>query len=149
MKSNIYTLANAMSAKMVSTTHGAPAMDTTYNKVLDLFAQVGAMRNWNSPAISAMVAEAFNEDALLTMKTLFYARNIRGGLGERDTFRTAMRSLAFTNPEQVKRVVHLVPEFGRWDDLYCFVGTPVEGDVFDTCATRKCLSYVGNKVRNR
>ena len=37
-----------------------------------------------------------------------------------------MRDLAFQNTEAAMRNLRHVPEFGRWDDLYVFVGTPLE-----------------------
>lgn len=51
--------------------------------------------------------------------------------GERRFFRVAMEWLASVLPNEAKHLVRLIPEFGRWDDLYCLVGTKVEKDVFD------------------
>ena len=51
---------------------------------------------------------------------------MRGGQGERRFFRVVMRDLATWNTEAAKRNLRFVPEFGRWDDLYVFVGTPLE-----------------------
>ena len=50
--------------------------------------------------------------------------------GERRFFRVCMNWLAHKNPQAVKRNLEQFSEFGRWDDLYCLVGTPVEDDMF-------------------
>ena len=41
-----------------------------------------------------------------------------------------MKWLANYNPEAVKRNLPYFAEMGRWDDLYCLVGTMVEKDMF-------------------
>lgn len=41
-----------------------------------------------------------------------------------------MRWLAKEHPEAVKRNLEYIPEFGRYDDLYCLVDTPLEADMF-------------------
>jgi hypothetical protein len=41
-----------------------------------------------------------------------------------------MKWLANEHPSAASRNLQYVPEFGRWDDLYLFVGTPLEQDAF-------------------
>ena len=65
--------------------------------------------------------KAFCEDKLLAMKWLFYARDIRGGVGERRLFRVVLQNLAESNPEMVIPVINLIPEYGRYDDLWCLL----------------------------
>ena len=55
---------------------------------------------------------------------------MRGGQGERRFFRVALKDLAVQNTAAAARNLELVPEFGRWDDLYIFVGTPLEAQAF-------------------
>lgn len=117
--------------KWTRTENGAVALNTTGKKVLDLFSVVGALRDTNKVRIETLVAEAYNENADLTMKTLFYARDIRGGLGERETFKIAMQYLANHHPESVRKNIQYFDEYGRFDDLYCLVGTPVEKDMWE------------------
>ena len=62
------------------------------------------------------------------MKILFYARDIRGGLGERRVFRVIFSALAALEPESVRKNIALIPEYGRWDDLLELLGTPCEAD---------------------
>jgi hypothetical protein len=41
-----------------------------------------------------------------------------------------MRDLAINNKSVAERLIEHIPEFGRWDDLYCLVDTPMENEVF-------------------
>ena len=112
------------------TENGAVAFKSTSSKLLDLFGVIGAMRNRPMGHINSMFLEAFFEDKLLAMKMLFYARNIRGGLGERRTAQVIYSYLADSYPDIMKKNLHLIPLFGRWDDMYAFVGTKLEEDAF-------------------
>lgn len=112
--------------KWTRTENGAVALNTTSIALLDLFSTIGALRERNQVEIETMVEEAYKEDALNTVKCLFYARDIREGLGERNTFRIALKYLANNHPEAVKDNIHLIGKYGRWDDIYCLIGTPCE-----------------------
>ena len=108
------------------TENGAAALRTTGNGCLDFFAVAGSLRGVDEARICALFEEAFLEDALFSTKIVFYARDIRGGLGERATFRTLLKYMAKTHPEALLPNLDLVGVFGRYDDLYCLIGTPCE-----------------------
>ena len=122
------TLARAMerTSNLTETQNGAVALSSTGDKVLNLFSTIGALRGAEKNRTIRLWKEAFAENADLAMKTLFYARDVRGGLGERDVFRTILRYAAETSPESVKKNLPFVGYFGRFDDLYCLVGTKCE-----------------------
>ena len=63
---------------------------TTRTALLDLFATIGALREKSEEDIVVAFKKAKDEDALLAMKMLFYARNIRGDLDKRRTFRVIL-----------------------------------------------------------
>ena len=88
------------------------------------------MRNRTDADIEAAFSKAFAEDRLLATKMAFYARNIRGGLGERRAARVIFNFLAKVHPDVMRKNIQYVPLFGRYDDLYEFVGTPVENDMW-------------------
>lgn len=98
---------------------------STNSALLDLFATIGGMREKSEEGVVKAFKKAKDEDALLAMKMLFYARNIRGGLGERRTFRVILKSIA-DNEDLIRKNISLIPEFGRWDDLFVLFGTPSE-----------------------
>jgi hypothetical protein len=101
-----------------TTENGAFAYESTQSSVLDLFSMGGAFRNRGDNEVAELFSKAFAENPLLAMKTLFYLRDIKGGQGERRFFRVAIKHLAFHNPEALRKNLHLIPQFGRWDDLW-------------------------------
>jgi len=124
---NTFEKALRNESHLTTTENGAVALNTTSDPCLDLFAMIGALRNADKNRIETLVAEAYKADPLLATKIIFYARDIRGGLGERDTFRTALRYLAIHHPEAIKKNIWTIGDlYGRYDDLYFLVGTPLE-----------------------
>ena len=108
------------------TENGAFALNTTGCKLLDFYSTVGALRNADDSRITRLFADAFNEDALLATKATFYGRDVRGGLGERATFRTIIRYMANYHQEAILPNLDLIGVYGRDDDMYALIGTSVE-----------------------
>jgi hypothetical protein len=111
------------------TENGAVARATTGSSLLDFFAQAGAMRKRSEDDIISAFTKAFSEDALRALKALFYFRDIRQGQGERRLFRVIAKYLANHHTDVMAKNIHLIPEYGRWDDLYVFFDTPLEEKV--------------------
>lgn len=114
-----------LSANQARTENGAATLRTSGSDCLDLFAAIGAMRSQVEAEIVTRFLRAFAEDKDLAMKTIFYARDIRGGLGERRIFRVLLRYLAEHEPISLLRNLPYVAEFGRWDDILVLLDTPV------------------------
>ena len=114
-------------ANYTLTENGAVTHTTTRSDLLDMFAMGAAMRKRTDEDVILMFRKAFKENPSYALKCLFYIRDIRGGQGERRFFRVCMRDLAIQNTEAAMRNLRHIPEFGRWDDLYIFIGTPLEG----------------------
>ena len=112
------------------TENGAVTHKSTRSDLLDMFAMGAAMRTRSNEDVILMFRKAFAENPVYALKCLFYIRDVRGGQGERRFFRVALKDLATQNSEAAARNLELVPEFGRWDDLYIFVGTPLEAQAF-------------------
>lgn len=110
------------------TENGAITHKTTNSDLLDMFAMGAAMRNRPVEDILLMFKKAYKENAELAMKMLFYIRDVRGGQGERRFFRECIKWAAFNCTESVRKNIKFIPEFGRWDDLYALIGTPLERD---------------------
>jgi hypothetical protein len=117
-------------ANYTFTENGAITHRTTKSDLLDMFALGGAMRKRSDEDVILMFRKAFAENPVYALKCLFYLRDVRGGQGERRFFRLCMKDLAVKDTATARRNMRHVPEFGRWDDLYLFVGTPLEKEMF-------------------
>lgn len=112
------------------TENGAKAYNSTADSCLDMFGSIGSLRMRSEDEIERIFAEAYKEDKLLATKILFYSRDIREGLGERRTFRTIIKYLANYHPEAIRPNLDLIGVYGRYDDLYELIDTPVEADMW-------------------
>lgn len=117
--------------RMTETENGAATYETSGSECLDLFASIGAFRHAGDEEIINCFIRAYMENADLAMKILFYARDIRGGLGERHVFRTIFLWLAKNETESVKKNLKYVSEYGRFDDLLTLLDTPCEKEMLD------------------
>lgn len=126
-------LVNAMREKnnVKFTENGGLAYQSTMNGLMDLFAFGGSYRSRSVDDCIFLFDKAFKENETLALKCLFYLRDVRGGQGERRFFRVVARWLANNHTDAMARNLKLVPEYGRWDDMYEFVGTPLEDAAFD------------------
>lgn len=115
-------LKNAMNRTF--TENGAVTLRTSGSDCLDLFASIGALRAQSDTEIADRFLRAYAEDPDLAMKILFYARDIRGGLGERAVFRTLLRWLAEHEKASLIRNLPYIAEYGRWDDILVLLDIP-------------------------
>lgn len=113
-------------ASLTHTENGALTHSTSGSFCLDLFFRAGGMRNASGQEIADVVLRAFAEDETKTLKIVFFARDARGGLGERRFFRIAVRTLAQHAPEAIIRNIPYFAEYGRFDDLCVLLHTPCE-----------------------
>lgn len=119
------------------TANGAKTLDKSGSKVLDFYSTGAAMRTRSDSDVLKAFLDAFAEDALLALKTLFYLRDVRGGQGERKVFRTCLKQLASNNPASFVSNMENVVKFGRWDDLFV---------AFDTRSEASMLSFVKTQL---
>lgn len=110
------------------TENGAEAYSSTMNGILDMFAFGASYRQRSDADVVTLFQNALLQDEILAMKCLFWIRDVRGGAGERRFFRVCMKWLAQNYPEIAKRNIIHIPEYGRFDDLYIFVDTPLQDD---------------------
>ena len=115
-------------ANLTCTENGGTAYRSSESFCLDMFFKAGAMRNSSEEEIADTVIRAYAEDPERTMKIVFFARDARGGLGERRFFRCAIAALADYAPESVRKNIPLFAEYGRYDDLCILLGTDLEKD---------------------
>lgn len=117
------------------TENSAITHKSTLNNVLDMFAMGGSMRNRSDDDVINMFKQAYEEDATLALKCLFYLRDVRGGAGERRFFRVCIKWLAKEYPDEMEHLIPFCFEYGRVDDLYSLVDTPCEQAMFDYLKT--------------
>ena len=118
-------------ANIAFTENGAVTHATTESDCLDLFATIGALRRESDSEIINRFTRAYCENRDIAMKLLFFARDIRGGLGERRVFKVILKWLAENEPATVRKNLSYVAEYGRYDDLLCLMGTACERDMLD------------------
>jgi hypothetical protein len=111
------------------TDNGAKTLKSSLNSLVDLFSMGGALRNRNEKEVIQLFIKAFSEDGLLALKLLFYIRDVRGGLGERKTFKTILAWLGDNYPEVVEKNIYLIAEYGRFDDYLVLLNTKSK-DIF-------------------
>ena len=121
--------------------NGANMFATSASKLVDINFAVSSMRSMSAEQIQGKFQDAFYESPLLAVKWLFFARDIRGnGMGERRLFRICFAWLASARPELVKKLIPLVAEFGRFDDIIC---SGLEGEVWDAV-----VDYIAEHLKN-
>ena len=107
----------AVANQEARTANGMKARKSTASTVVDLFYNIGASRGKNIvPAFTA----AYVENADLALRIAQWARDVRGGAGERQLFRDILVHLEKRDPKAALSLLAKVPEVGRWDDIFIF-----------------------------
>jgi len=99
------------------TANGALTNASSLDPHVDLFFQIGASRGKD---LSKTFELAYQTDRELALRVLLWARDVRGGAGERQTFRNLLRYLEREHFEDALLVMEHIPTFGRFDDLLTF-----------------------------
>lgn len=131
------------------TENGGLAYRSTNSAVYDMFATGAAYRSRSDEDCILLFKNAYEENPTLALKCLFYIRDCRSGQGERRFFRTCFRWLAENKPNVARRNLKYIPFYGRVDDLYCLVNTPLEKEMFfflKNLAATAMEEYVNAKV---
>ena len=121
---------DALRQEDMLTENGMATNSSSLNACVDLFFNIGAMRGQDKQRLIATFSKAFNEDPKRAMKLLFWARDVRGGAGERQVFKDIIIYLAEDHDLTLKPNLHLIAEYGRWDDLLVLAGTRLEKEAF-------------------
>ena len=128
----INRLVNALNSRenMKVTENEAIGLSSTNSALYDMFALGGAYRTRSEADCILLFKNAFEEAPLLALKCLFYLRDIRGGQGERRFFRVCLKWLATHHSDIVRKNFANIAEYGRYDDFYTLVDTPLEKEMF-------------------
>lgn len=131
--------------QMQETENGALGYTTTGQSLLDLNFAVPAFRRKVDIDHIQKFTRAFRETPNLTLRWLLFLRDIREGLGERNSFREFLRVFLQLDSKNALDFLYKVDisEYGRWDDyVYLYTWLPV-GEVRD--AVVGILKYQLNK----
>ena len=128
------------------TENGAVTHKTTNSAVLDMFGMGGSMLKRSEEDIILMFKKAYEENPVYALKCLFYLRDARQGQGQRRFFRTVYHWLAKNDTEAARRNMPYLAEYGRYDDFYCLVDTPLEKEMFDILGKQLLSDYEGKTL---
>lgn len=119
----------ASTANVARTTNGMKALQSTLSNTTDLFFKIGASRGKN---ITAQFEKAYREDREMALRVAQWARDVRGGAGERELFRQTLKWLEKNHKDEFvnTRLLKNVGEIGRWDDLLIFEDEMVKSIAF-------------------
>lgn len=131
------------------TENGAVGYRTTGKELLDINFAVASLRRMSDEEVVKRFKKAFFEDQVLAMKWLFYARDAREGLGERRLFRVVIKDLVENNPEMVVPVISLIPEYGRYDDLWCLLDNKETADIVCKLVDEQLMADLKNMKANK
>ena len=125
-------------ANKTRTLNGAAAFKSTLDHCLDLFYMAGTSRHLSENEIGNAVIRAYSEDHALALRIIFFARDVRGGLGERRFFRIALKRLALYDSRTVNALIPLLAEYGRFDDLCALL---------NTCCESAAANYISGQLK--
>jgi len=113
----------------VTTKNGMAALASSCDALVDLFFKVGAARGQD---ITKLFEEAFQEHPEIATKIMLWARDVRGGAGERQLFRDILLYMENNHPSMLIRVIPHIPTFGRWDDMLVFATRTMKNFAYTT-----------------
>ncbi len=128
----------ATTANVARTQNGMKALKSTLSNTTDLFFKIGASRGKN---ITAQFEKAYREDREMALRVSQWARDVRGGAGERELFRQVLKWLEKNHKDEFvnTRLLKNVAEIGRWDDLLVF-----EDEMVKSIAFRQIAEALGD-----
>jgi len=109
------------------TENGMKARKSTSSACVDLFYKIGASRGKN--IIPDFIC-AFVEDSDMALRIAQWARDVRGGAGERQLFRDILVYLEQHEPQVALSLLPKIPEIGRWDDIFVFTNPTVKSEAY-------------------
>ena len=116
-----FKTATTKTASETRTANGMKTLSTSLNANVDLFFQIGASRGKD---VTPLFERAYQEDRVTALRIAAWARDVRGGAGERETFRNILRFVEKNHPNELGMFINAGPAFGRWDDILVFT-TPM------------------------
>lgn len=112
------------------TWNGMKALKSTLSNTTDLFFKIGASRGKD---ISKQFEKAYHENRELALRVAQWARDVRGGAGERELYRKTLKFLEKNYKHELlnTRILRNTAEIGRWDDLLIFEDAEVKSVAYN------------------
>jgi hypothetical protein len=121
------TFVEAVQNQEARTENGMRARKSTANACVDLFFKIGASRGKD---ITKDFVAAYVEDKDVALRIAQWARDARGGSGERDLFRQILSYLEKHDKDAAAKLLTKTPEIGRWDDIFVFKDKDLKSKAF-------------------
>jgi hypothetical protein len=121
------TFVQAIANQKARTENGMKARKSTASATVDLFYKIGASRGKD---ITGDFTAAYVENADVALRIAQWARDVRGGAGERQLFRDILVHLEKTDPDAALALLRKVPEVGRWDDIFVFTNPDLKSAAY-------------------
>ena len=107
---------------------------STLDPLLDFYYHAAAKRvtrpsDPNAADVLALFRKAYQANPVLAAVALFHLRDVRGGKGERTATRLCFDWLRANHPDAFAKLIPLLPEYGRWDDVLAYHDHPVVRDL--------------------
>jgi hypothetical protein len=118
---------NAVANQEARTANGMKARKSTAKATVDLFYNIGASRGKN---ITGDFTAAYVENPDVALRIAQWARDVRGGAGERQLFRDILVHLEKRDPDAALALLKKVPEVGRWDDIFVFTSPDLKSAAY-------------------
>lgn len=128
---NTFTSTWKQNQERVLTENGGVTYDTSANSNVDLFFQIGALRGQGTDRLYRLFAKAYGENQEIATRIMLWARDVRGGAGERKIFRDLLLWMEKNARDTLRLVLPKVPELGRWDDLLVFETSEFQNAAFE------------------
>lgn len=116
----------AADSNLARTENGALGFANHKSDIVDFFYKVSTMRGWSAADKRIAFRKCLAEDRDLALRMLFFVRDVRGGMGERQLFRDLFADL---DAAAICAFLPLVAEYGRWDDVIGLINADVSADV--------------------
>ena len=130
------------------TENGATGYSTTGNDLVDLNFRVPSNHNNVKEEDIKKFIQVLKDDLVTGVKWMFYLRDIREGLGERDSFVSFFWVLNKYNPEVACKVLPLIPEYGRWKDVIdILAGVPDSSPLDSSSLAESIYDLIEKQVR--
>jgi hypothetical protein len=131
------TFVEAVQNQSARTENGMRARKSTANACVDLFFKIGASRG--KDVVPDFVA-ALVEDRDVALRIAQWARDARGGSGERKVYRDILAYLEKNDKDAAAKLLAKTPEIGRWDDIFIFKDKDLKS---------KAFTMLGDALRER